>query len=674
MISKHAIRWTVALGAAALLWLALPSTGPLSKVASSKTWATGHGNALALTHAYQRWERRYQTSGQARHLRIPLRYAKGLSSAYSNAQGVMDLDLKDGTVKAQVTGLPPGMDYDLWLIGTAQTPRATASHLRLGRLFKEGTEARLSAPININKNKYLQLNLVAVVPAGQGPEQGILLSGGASLFQRLYYQRYGQTSPSAHEDWPFAALLPPVAVASAPDLADVLGEQVARGREIFIKETFAGNGRTCATCHRPENNHTIDPKFIASLPKRDPLFVAEFNPALKDLEKPTLLRQLGLIVEHVDGFDKPPILRGVPHTLGLNLSMISEAVDFPADSQFANALGWSGDGGVDDGSLRLFAKGAVIQHFPKTLNRAPGVDFRLPSDEELDALEAYMLSLGRQEELNLAVLKFSSPIVEQGKLLFDTKENRTDANGQLVFGSGNCKGCHENAGANSSTTRKNASRDTGVENARNDPARLIDPSIAFDGGFGHEHRANCGPTGDMECFGDGRFNVPSLIEAADTAPYFHNNSVNTLEEAIAFYNTEAFNKSPGSLTSSGKDRRVKIDSTEVVAISAFLRSVNALENIRSANQLAAQARALDRDEGAEILKLAVAETEDAVEVLEAGVLNLYPEALKRLKAALDNAQRALRARHEFQRNALIDKALVNTQAARALMVSDTPNT
>ena len=49
---------------------------------------------------------------------------------------------------------------------------------------------------------------------------------------------------------------------------------------------------------------------------------------------------------------------------------------------------WSGDGAPADGSLRSFAVGAVIQHFTKRLDRVPDVDFRLPTDEELDALEA----------------------------------------------------------------------------------------------------------------------------------------------------------------------------------------------------------------------------------------------------------------------------------------------
>ncbi|MGH9844700.1 MAG: hypothetical protein ACREEM_38775, partial [Blastocatellia bacterium] len=63
---------------------------------------------------------------------------------------------------------------------------------------------------------------------------------------------------------------------------DARSKLIARGRDLFFKETFNGNGRTCGTCHPAENNLTIDPAFIATLPPDNPLFVAEFNPALKE--------------------------------------------------------------------------------------------------------------------------------------------------------------------------------------------------------------------------------------------------------------------------------------------------------------------------------------------------------------------------------------------------------
>jgi hypothetical protein len=182
-----------------------------------------------------------------------------------------------------------------------------------------------------------------------------------------------------------------VLAAFVPSVVDAADNKllIEKGRQLFMNETFNGNGRTCASCHPPTNNFTIDPAFIARLPDSDPLFVAEFNPALAKLEDPGLMRKFGLILENLDGFENPGVMRGVPHTLGLPVSMTLDPADdnlVRADgSRPANGMGWSADGAPEDGSLRSFALGAVRQHFPKTLNRKEGVDFRLPTESELGA-------------------------------------------------------------------------------------------------------------------------------------------------------------------------------------------------------------------------------------------------------------------------------------------------
>jgi hypothetical protein len=47
------------------------------------------------------------------------------------------------------------------------------------------------------------------------------------------------------------------------------------------------------------------------------------------------------------------------------------------------------------------------------------VDFRLPTDDELDALGAFQRSLGRQKEIGLAALTFLDDAAERGKDLFE---------------------------------------------------------------------------------------------------------------------------------------------------------------------------------------------------------------------------------------------------------------
>lgn len=665
---------------------------------SKSELVTGHGDVETLKNAYSRWKAAYEADGGDRFLTIPLGYSKALSGEFSRAQGRMRLDLLEGWVTVEVSGLDAG-GYEVWLVDNktgwhkAGGQEKANAMQRLGRLEPNSEGKRiLKTRLDGLAMSGFTLDLVAITREEGNPEEGGILFGTPGFMQRLYYgdkpwtvTRVGNlpSTPQQHSGGaakPFDFMLPKLAHADARernDLDAVLGAEIARGREIFLNETFGGNGRTCATCHRPDNNHTIDPKYIVKLPKDDPLFVAEYDPALKDLEKPQLLRQLGLVLANVDGFDRPGVMRSVPHTLALAASIGTETLadggEFEEDAKFANAIGWSGDGAPGDGSLRLFAQGAIAQHMTRTLNRVPGVDFRLATDEELDALVAYMLSLGRSEDIVLADLTFTSPLVERGKQLFDTKENPVDGSGNPIFGqTANCNGCHQNAGANSSTTKKNPTRDSGVENMRDQPARLVDASIPYDGGFGkeeHHARIDCGPDYDQPCYGDGRFNTPSLVEAADTAPFFHNNSVSTIEEAVAYYNTDAFNNSPGSLTSSGKNRHVKLDSSQVVAVAMFLRTINALENIRSSNRMDLQAQSLSDRSATDIIRLAAADTKDAIEVLTEGTLIVYPEALTHLRQALKLERNAASGRAKGQRNELLARAVQLKEKARDSMVA-----
>lgn len=383
---------------------------------------------------------------------------------------------------------------------------------------------------------------------------------------------------------------------------------VAKGREIFFNETFNGNGRTCGTCHPAENNFTLDPAFIATLPNSDPLFVAEFNPSLEEnFENSRLLREFGLILENLDGFDDLPnkfTLRGIPPTLGLHVTV---------NSSLGPRTGWSGDGAPGDGSLRSFATGAVIQHFTKTLNRVAGVDFRLPNDEELDALEAFQLSLGIQEELTLP-LSLKSVVAARGQELFNSPTE------------GKCFACHFNAGANADPAifgegAGNLNFNTGVEDLPDQPADLTGEFVPPDDGFGAP--------------GDSTFNTPSLIEAAGTGPFFHNNSIETIEGAVGFYDGESFNNSPaGQLITAATGSAIELDGTQIVEIAAFLRVINTLENIReSTNLLRASLNeiALPQEVSNKLLERSIQDTDHAIRVLSCG--GLHPQAVIFLKEA-----------------------------------------
>ena len=393
-------------------------------------------------------------------------------------------------------------------------------------------------------------------------------------------------------------------------------ELIARGKEIFFNETFDGNGRTCGTCHPKENNFTIDPAFIAALPVDDPLFVAEFNPELKDhFENPRLMRQYGLILENADGYNDLVnnfVMRSVPHTLGLR---------FTVSSELGPLTGWSGDGAPGDASLRAFAVGAVIQHLTKTLGRVPGVDFRLPTGFELDALEAYQFSLGRPAELILP-LPLKSKVARRGQKIFNDST------------AGKCFICHFNAGAQGDPAifgRKagNLNFDTGVEYIADQPRNWTDERVPFDDGFGVP--------------GDGTFNTPSLVEAADSGPYFHNNAFETIEAAVAFYSSVAFNTSmAGQLIAAETGSGINLDQAQSTAVASFLRVINALENIRQSIEFLEEFAAKNFrsiDDGKELLRRAIDENRDSAKVLDD--VGLHPEAVNYLHEAGKLAEKAL---------------------------------
>ena len=431
-----------------------------------------------------------------------------------------------------------------------------------------------------------------------------------------------------------------LAVIDAATQLETEAELIARGKEIFFNERFSGNGRTCGTCHPAENNFTLDPAFIATRPATDPLFVAEFTPALKEnFEQPELMRKFGLILENVDGFDDLKnkfAMRGIPHTLGLRNSVASPQ---------GPRIGWSGDGAPGDGSLRSFATGAVIQHFTRTLNRVPGVDFRLPNDEELDALEAFQLSLGRPVELNLP-LDLKGLVARRGQEIF------------LDNSLGKCNRCHVNAGANSGFGGgvNNANFNTGVEKLPDIPGKLAGRLIPPDDGLGVP--------------GDGTFNTPPLVEAADSPPFFHNNSVETIEGAVAFYNGDAFNNSPAGKILKGLDPKgigIKLDATQVVAVAAFLRVINALENIRQSQTLLEDSTRFGffkRKVARELISQALEEIRDGINVLSGA--GLHPEAAAQLKEAQRQSEKARSS--FFLRGSLTRKAIEALRKARTQLV------
>jgi hypothetical protein len=365
------------------------------------------------------------------------------------------------------------------------------------------------------------------------------------------------------------------------------------------------------------------------------------------------MRSFGLILENLDGFSSPTtkfVMRGVPHTLGLQVSLEQDTTLVPAPAEMT---GWSGDGAPGTGSLREFAIGAVTQHFTKRLQRVAGTDFTLPKEHQLDAMEAFQLSLGRSKDVDLARITFLSTTTDlnAGKNLFIL------GGGNANFG-GTCNFCHTNGGAlSASLQNQNRNFNTNVED-RPHPAREVQP-FPIDGGFGRNNNGD-------GTFGNRTFNTASVVEAADTAPFFHNNVEGTLENAVRFYTGPEFNNP--RLPSA----RFSFTDLQIDQIADFLRGLNTIQNIEMARQELTEILAKTSDPRREQdrrLQTAFDETQDGNDVLTQG--NLFPTAKNHLIAARNFLSQA-QVTEPSQRRPLIQQAIAKLDAAKSAVAIIAP--
>jgi hypothetical protein len=463
-------------------------------------------------------------------------------------------------------------------------------------------------------------------------------------------------------------------------ITGLISARICAGGDIFARETFGGNGRTCTSCHPIGHNTTIDAPFVNALfaqNPNDPLFVFKNDPALASLESENGLFGFGNVLENVDGFEDPTrkfILRAVPHTLSLMLTVAADPADPKATVPPSERTGWGGDGAPDDGSLRSFLNGAIKQHYTKTLARVAGSDFRLATSLELDLTSEFQRSLGRTSELDLSQVTLSDPIANLGRQLF------VDPN------KGRCNFCHLNAGANFQDTGKGRNFDTEIRTAPaiGEIGILADGTPVFDGGFGgiglaapNMNGLDADPdVGQKNAFGNGTFNTPSLIEAADTGPFFHNNAFflsSEIESAVFFYiDPNGFGASMAA-----KDMRARFDTPiafsndEGNAIGRFLRALNVAFNLDLAQQRVNAALTLFNrfrntrvDLQVNLLQLADTELSDALNVLSrAPTQPFYPVTVERIGLAKSEIAAAIAA-PASARGGRIANALSRVENAR----------
>jgi copper homeostasis protein CutC len=101
-----------------------------------------------------------------------------------------------------------------------------------------------------------------------------------------------------------------------------------------------------------------------------------------------------------------------------------------------------------------------------------------------------------------------------------------------------------------------------------------------------------------------------------------------------------------------------------VAVAAFLRVINALENIRQSIELLEASLEVSFEERGRLLARAVHETDDSIRVLKGG--GLHPEAVAPLREARRLADKAVRSVFFFRKHT--KEAIREQKKARALLV------
>ena len=164
--------------------------------------------------------------------------------------------------------------------------------------------------------------------------------------------------------------------------------------------------------------------------------------------------------------------------------------------------------------------------------------------------------------------------------------------------------------------------------------------------------------GGFNGFGNGTFNPPPLIEAADTAPFFNNNLrtvgsfPDNIDGAILFYTVlGSFLGSPAAQQLDETLGPLDLETTEAASLGRFLRVLNAALNIDIARQRVSAVAVLldspaeDAEIQAKLLSLARNEVDDALRVLIEGNPETAPNpvAIDHLDVARSELTRAIDA-------------------------------
>jgi cytochrome c peroxidase len=310
-----------------------------------------------------------------------------------------------------------------------------------------------------------------------------------------------------------------------------------KGRRLFERETFGGNGRTCLTCHSRETG-TVSPQDaqhrFASNPA-DPLFLGDGSDdglghgATRMQKDATVLVRIALpenvSLAHDPAARSVVLRRGIPSTL--NTPALDEVLML--------------DGRQPD--LLAQARGAIADHARAT---------REPRPDELAQIAAFQQTpafLSSATTMKYAYLGVK-PELPPGRTESERRGRRffVDAPLQGDFKTGLCSGCH--SGPMLNETNEFIPAPPFRRGGRFQSVGVSEFNVAGNPVIDYVFRNADGTTTTVSSTDPGRalitgnaqdaeslnaFKIPSLWGAARTAPYFHDNSAKTLEDVARHY-------------------------------------------------------------------------------------------------------------------------------------------
>jgi cytochrome c peroxidase len=318
----------------------------------------------------------------------------------------------------------------------------------------------------------------------------------------------------------------------------VQGESDRDGRQLFERETFGGNGRTCLTCHSRKTG-TVSPaeakaRFLAN--PNDPLFVHDGSDdglghgATRMLSEATILMKIALpanvrLAHSSDRF--VTVRRGIPSTL--NTPALDPTLMLDGRQP----------------SLELQAQGAILDHA-----QAPA----FPELGDLESLRFFQqtdVSFFSSFELKVRALGGPSPHLPRGNTASERRGRRffedVPPDPSAGFKPGLCAHCHSGTLMNQTnqfapmfiqvpipTATRFFNILVGLFNKGNQPVQ--DFIFSTPGGDVPVSSTDPGRaliTGNIDDLD--AFKISPLRGIRKTGPYFHDNSAKTLEEVAAHY-------------------------------------------------------------------------------------------------------------------------------------------